>query len=1148
MTAENTITLRIAAEDAFSATMEKAVQAFALLGKEALADLANIQGAFQTLNLKSALNIETEKAKMLDAFNQIKTSGVASADDIKRAQVAYHKELDNLDQQLKVVRHSAEEADAGHKKLGGTFGSLKDVLGGLFASFGALSFADLVRQSVDASMKVQSLSATLKASTGSAEEAGYAFKFVAAESNRLSLDVKTSADSFSQLAVATRNTSMEGEAARRMFTGFSEMFAGLKLSADRTSGAWTQITQSINKGKVELEDVKIIAEAGVPIFEMLAESMGKTRPEIMQMISNGELLANEVWPKVAEVGRKAFGAEAAEAAKGTAGEMARLKNEVFLNAAAFGKDLGPAVNVVLSVLGGMIEYVSYLVNLYKAGTSAVFGFAFALVEVGKAILSGSIFSAEGRARLSANLAGIKQTFIETLDGLVGSNQHFYKTDRELADEKARNDARRQKESEDALNANKKAQEDYIKTIANEETRLTAKYKEEYEEKKKIITTHFANQLKTVKEGSVEWVKLKQQEKVELEQLELEKMASSALVANKIKETALQVANTQMQAEIAMIENKIAQRLISEQQGASQILALQKAQASEELKAAEQRVNALTVAGLKGTEEYKKALAAQIAAQKESNKLIVQENKLAEETKAKEYAKTATEYKNVRDRELLDIQKYCANGTVSVKEAAVLRLAAETDYLEKVKTIRAQQLADINPQTQALEYQKALATKTEADRQYETSYNQLLIARGNLVKENEAAITDLHRAELEKRNKADHESLQQQRAYAASWFALWDNAYNNGAASLKQLSNAAYNAFAGMNKLPLVLEDSIKSVAAAAKQAEKEAFEMGKAAEQAGMLSGAVWGPTIKNLQMISVNAKQVEADFLKQKVSAMTLGEAMEKLTGATPGTIRAAEEAIRNFKLLDNATLDKVKGQIERLKGIVESFRDAIKYTVASLQGELDDLTLSKSALETKHYEQQIQDLNQKLRQAVELNDQQSADSLNKAIANAKTIHEIKMKNLAEEAAAAKNTDSATTDSGAGRKVGFNRGGRFPGNSLYDTLQVWARPGEWFVQNEAADFWGDSFMAAVNEPWTQAGQEIQQRLAGFNAPVMPDIPMPGVAFSTGGRVSVPEPAEKSTTRIELVAPSGQVAAGEFSKRDARAMLDILQEVGLRTT
>lgn len=69
------------------------------------------------------------------------------------------------------------------------------------------------------------------------------------------------------------------------------------------------------------------------------------------------------------------------------------------------------------------------------------------------------------------------------------------------------------------------------------------------------------------------------------------------------------------------------------------------------------------------------------------------------------------------------------------------------------------------------------------------------------------------------------------------------------------------------------------------------------------------------------------------------------------------------------------------------------------------------------------------------------------------------------------------------GGPVHMLRGGKLPGDSKIDSVPVVARPGEWFIRNEASKFWnkqfGSGFMWGINDPWSNFGKRIQSSLSG---------------------------------------------------------------------
>ena len=1241
---ERTVTLRVAAEDAFSATMEKAVQSFALLGKEALADIANIQKAFRDLNLKSALDIDVEKAKLLDAFNQIKVSGVASADDIKRAQVAYHAEMDKLDQQLKVVRKSTDEVAEAEKKHASSSLSLTEIVKGLAVSFGALSLADLIRQSVDAAVKMQALEVQFKTISGSSALAAENLKYVREESGRLGLVFTDTAQAFAKFSASAKGSALEGEGVRKVFSAVTETVTALHLPADSAQRIFDQLSQMMSKGKVTAEDLNVVAESMPGTFQALASAMGLTTAELRSQMEQGKVMASEVLPKLADQLHATYGGAAAEGAKSAQAEFNRFKNSVFETSAAFGQTLMPVLTLGINLVTGFGDAIKWVINtlgpaapvatafaiaigvisaayklltaeviastaafltnpvflLIAAGTAAVLAVAAAFNEIAKAIgLTGAASekSAEAQAAalkaaeekaakekkilddyekavgitLDRQLAKEKQTYDESVKAVeakwdadikaAGNNAEKVK---QLEAAKAKDLeelyhghlTKRQELREKDAEAERKYYADslqtginYYKAIGEQTGAEVNDYKLKLTRKIEAVEKYYALELEKAQGNVVAVLAIEQAKEQQIADLKKKAADDHVLIGLDRQKRELDNEKQATDAQILEIKRKVAQHVTSEQEGQEQILALEKANAQKiyenRLAYAEQTKKSYGAQ----SDEYKAALKDQETAYAAYLGKSIEQTKSAESARKLEWDINSAAYKNVLDKELANIQEFCQNGTLSVKEAAVQRLQAETDYFEKVKKLRAEQLAALNPETQTLEYQKAVNAKLAADQQYTKSYNDLLAAQEKLDADNQAKITARHKEEIDKRVAAEKAAQEQQRAFASSWFALWDKAYNDGAASLSKLSDAAYNMFASTNKLPMKITESVASLKESAAKTEEELIAMGKAADQAALTSANGFGRAYHDLQMISAGAKEITLEFTNQKIAALTLADGLSKLKGATPGVISAAEQSIEQFKLLDNSTLDKIKSQIERLKGIVESFRESIRSTVSSLQDELDNLTLNKAQLETKRYEKQLDDLNAKLKQATALNDTESQRQLQEAIENAKKIHDIKMKNIADEAAAAKAAaDASKPSTDPNKKQGFARGGRFPGNSLFDNIQVWARSGEWFVQNEAADVWGDDFMAnVINNPWSEAGRAVQERLAGFSAPVMPVINRPQVAFSGGGKVSTAEPAERQVMRVQLMGPSGKSVKGDFSQSDARSFLDILQEAGLRT-
>lgn len=992
-------------------------------------------------------------------------------------------------------------------------------LGDLISRYGRLAAATTaataaIKGSIDAALGMERINAMLRAATGSAEEAGLAYQFIREEANRLGLDIETSAKSFAKFAASARGTSLEGEGVQKVFTGISEAGAAMKLSTDEMDGVLLALSQMMSKGTVQAEELRGQLGERLPgAYKLAAESMGLTEQELGKQLELGQIMATDMLPKLAEKLHQVYGPAANQAAQETTAQFARLKNEVFEQSAAFGKDLLPAVNVVLKALSGGIQVVGAMIKMFKDLSSIVFAAGFAMAEFAKLTLGGGLYSAEGRKEFEDGMVSIKDTLMEQLNDMGAAQDKYYKTENQRKEESARNEKRRLEESKKAIEANKKAQADYINTIADEETRLTAKYKLEYDEKVKIVKAYYDGQLKAVAKGSEDELKLNNEKQDALAKLERNRATERAQIAVKVRETAMKMVEAQMQAEIAAIEKRLAQQQISEQQASQLISALRQKQADEELKLAEQRVSILTVAGQKGTEEYRKALGEQVKAQKEVNSLMMAEIKRVEADKRKEIDNSLNAAKNAYTDDLNALQEAENNKGLAIAESNLRKLKLARDYADQVASIRAQELDQYNPETQVVEYQKALAAKLEADKAYLSAKQAVTNEEAKQL----AEVTASHADEIKTRLETERAALEQSQAFAAGWFGAWDDAYNRATNSLQSLSVAAYNVFAELEGLPLKSAESLETLRSKAVEAAASYADLYRDAKDAGLAAGAAWGDAYEQLNMIPATAARITAEFYQQKIAAEELAIALDQPANATGMFADQAERALSNMGLLDNASLDKLQTGIDNIKTAMVQFTDKTRDALKSLQDEWDNMTLSKVELEEKRYqEQRLQ-----WQKDYDTAKAQGNDAAIKALYQ--QLELIDKINKANIDALKKNPDNLVRPT----IPGMATGGRVGGIGTGDNQLRWLDPREWVINPGAVSHWGSSVMAAMNNPLSNAGRMLADRINGLSIPAM-TIQTPRLAMATGGQVGT---IQQAGAAINLTINTTQPVDDTFIRR-----------------
>lgn len=110
-------------------------------------------------------------------------------------------------------------------------------------------------------------------------------------------------------------------------------------------------TKAMLKGKVDMESLNMIAEAGVPIFTELADSMGtKVNAAFFKMISAGKVATkdlNKAFEKMTSKGGVFFkGMEISS--KTTSGMFSTLKDNISLTAAEIGGVLAPTIKEMIA--------------------------------------------------------------------------------------------------------------------------------------------------------------------------------------------------------------------------------------------------------------------------------------------------------------------------------------------------------------------------------------------------------------------------------------------------------------------------------------------------------------------------------------------------------------------------------------------------------------------------------------------------------------------------------------------------------------------------------------------------------------------------------------------------------------------------------
>ena len=220
---------------------------------------------------------------------------------------------------------------------------------------------------INAQRNVDRIMNALKVGTGTVQGATREFEFLEKEANRLGLELQTTALSYAQLTAAAKNTNLSAMEQREIFLGVSEAGAALGLSASDMEGALRAVQQMISKGNVQAEELRGQLGERIPgAFSIAAKAMGLTEKELNKQLELGNVLAEDMLPKLAAELRTTFGATAAKGPETLNGKINTLKNTVFAfqrqiledGGADFLKDVFTGAATGVEIFGKNLDLVS----------------------------------------------------------------------------------------------------------------------------------------------------------------------------------------------------------------------------------------------------------------------------------------------------------------------------------------------------------------------------------------------------------------------------------------------------------------------------------------------------------------------------------------------------------------------------------------------------------------------------------------------------------------------------------------------------------------------------------------------------------------------------------------------------------------------
>lgn len=173
----------------------------------------------------------------------------------------------------------------------------------------------------------------------------------------------------------------EGDDLERTLVAVGDAVSAVGAGTEGLDAVSQAIYKISAKGKASAEEINMLAERGIPAWDMIAESMGVGTEEIIEMCSKGELLANQVLPILVDQMENRFGGAMEKQSTSFSGLVSTMKDnwEVLMGNMTEG-----LFGIAKNALPIVIDTMDKLNAMFNDGTMArYFGIAKdVIIEIG----------------------------------------------------------------------------------------------------------------------------------------------------------------------------------------------------------------------------------------------------------------------------------------------------------------------------------------------------------------------------------------------------------------------------------------------------------------------------------------------------------------------------------------------------------------------------------------------------------------------------------------------------------------------------------------------------------------------------------------------------------------------------------------------
>ena len=362
-----------------SADLAQSLSGIVTPTKQQVAEFEKAKAASQ--NLKAAY-VESQQS-LRQLRSELKSAGVVvSSLAASQARLATQskaatqavKELSTSTQRLasaKPVGDITRAMREGAERTGKAITQIRNLLGLIGVTAG---LAQVVQAFTQAAKTGETFARSLNIIADSTEEAAVQQQRLLDISQKYGLEVTGLERAFVNFQAAVAGTNFEGERGNEIFESFAGSMGLLGKSSADIEGALLAVNQIINKNTVSAEELRLqLAERLPGAMRLSAEALDLTTAELSKQLELGNIMAEDLLPKLAKRLNDAYGLDTVQKVEGLSAAQNRLSTATTNLFRAFANS--GAATAFADTMDGLANVLVDVTQAIEGTSDGVFGLA-----------------------------------------------------------------------------------------------------------------------------------------------------------------------------------------------------------------------------------------------------------------------------------------------------------------------------------------------------------------------------------------------------------------------------------------------------------------------------------------------------------------------------------------------------------------------------------------------------------------------------------------------------------------------------------------------------------------------------------------------------------------------------------------------------